>query len=96
MIPDLITADELARIEAKTDSLISTARGTIALDPEDTIIPVFIRTIHMLEELHATHDVTADRLRATGAVAPAAHHVKLANYARQIRAERLLMLEFLL
>jgi hypothetical protein len=96
MIFDLIPPSELARIEAKADALLSTARGTIALDPDETTIGIFIRTIEMLDEIRDTHEVTADRYKATQAHSAAAYHLNLARYARQIRAERLIMLEFLL
>lgn len=96
MIPDLIPASELVRIEAKADSLLSTARGTVALDPDDTQTASLLTTLDMLQELLDAHECIEDRSKAIGAESPAAYHQRLASYARQIRAERLVMLEFIL
>ena len=50
----------------------------------------------MIQEILDAHEVIGDRILSMGAEAVAAHHATLARYARQIRAERLLMLEYLL
>ena len=96
MIPDLITADELARVEARAAELLSTARGAVALDPKEDELARIVAILDMTQELIDAHECIEDRSKAIGAESPAAYHQRLASYARQIRAERLLMLEYLL
>lgn len=96
MISDLITTEEFARIEARAEHLLSTARGAVALDPKEDELAKIIAVLDMTQELIDAHECIEDRSKAIGAESPAAYHKRLARYARQIRAERLLMLEYLL